>query len=447
MAQHDYVIDNGPGLAVRTDINAMAAAIKSSNSGSVAPASPAPGQLWFDTTSGALNIRNTGNTAWAPLSGLSTDGLYLDLKTGGSLRGRVQAYSTGNRMTLQPADTGGTVTGYFDLRNNTSYFYSIPTINIQADGDRSLYFRNLAGTQQGSVINQHTTGAMYIRAFNADASAYKQFVVYPTGGVDATGYMLTMNAGGISGDVEMRHRVSSTRQMRWYYNTVGDIYLQESDDNYGSHFINVLTYVRSSNQVNFGGWISTNGFLLTGTGGNNNGLFNGTGDGATLTSYNVMLRSWYGIGFPSSLDNINRIWMNTRNGDMGISARLYCNDVQAAGNIYVGNGSSTLQTDGNIIFSGGMTVLGGSLYDALNYSRTTEVYNGSDANNTNFPVGTPILAAGDMVRNTAYAIYLQAGNSVRYTAAAGGAQLAGTWRAHGVEDQSGTRQSLMQRTA
>ena len=63
MAQHDYVIDNGPGLTVRTDINAAFAAVKSSNSGPVAPASMSAGQLWFDTSTAGqekLRIRNAG---------------------------------------------------------------------------------------------------------------------------------------------------------------------------------------------------------------------------------------------------------------------------------------------------------------------------------------------------------------------------------------------------
>lgn len=70
MAQHDGVIDNGPGLAVRTDINAALQALMSQNSGPVEPTVKYPGQIWLDTTvapDGLLRQRNQGNTAWVAL--------------------------------------------------------------------------------------------------------------------------------------------------------------------------------------------------------------------------------------------------------------------------------------------------------------------------------------------------------------------------------------------
>lgn len=67
MAQHDFVIDNGPGLAVRTDINAAIQALLSQNSGPVEPTITYPGMLWLDTTvapDGLLRQRNQANTGW-----------------------------------------------------------------------------------------------------------------------------------------------------------------------------------------------------------------------------------------------------------------------------------------------------------------------------------------------------------------------------------------------
>lgn len=67
MSQHDMVIDNGPGLTVRTDINAAIQALISQNSGVVEPATKYPGMLWLDTSvapDGLLRVRDLGNTAW-----------------------------------------------------------------------------------------------------------------------------------------------------------------------------------------------------------------------------------------------------------------------------------------------------------------------------------------------------------------------------------------------
>lgn len=62
----DYVIANGSGSAVRSDINGVFEAVKSSNSGTSAPANAVPGTLWFDTNTSpaTLKRRNAANTAW-----------------------------------------------------------------------------------------------------------------------------------------------------------------------------------------------------------------------------------------------------------------------------------------------------------------------------------------------------------------------------------------------
>jgi hypothetical protein len=67
MAQHDMIIDNGPGLAVRTDINAALQALVQQSSGPVEPSTQYPGMLWLDTTvapNGLLWQRNQANNAW-----------------------------------------------------------------------------------------------------------------------------------------------------------------------------------------------------------------------------------------------------------------------------------------------------------------------------------------------------------------------------------------------
>lgn len=66
MAQHDYVVDNGPGLAVRSDINAVLQAIVSNNSGNIEPTAMFAGMLWLDTsvTPATLRMRNQANSAW-----------------------------------------------------------------------------------------------------------------------------------------------------------------------------------------------------------------------------------------------------------------------------------------------------------------------------------------------------------------------------------------------
>ena len=67
MATHDYVIANGTGAAVRTDLNNALAAIVSNNSNSSEPATKYAYQWWADTSNAVMKIRNSANNAWITL--------------------------------------------------------------------------------------------------------------------------------------------------------------------------------------------------------------------------------------------------------------------------------------------------------------------------------------------------------------------------------------------
>ena len=67
MATHDYVIDNGTGAAVRTDINNVLQAIASNNSGSSAPSTTYAFQFFADTQNNVMKIRNAANNDYIEL--------------------------------------------------------------------------------------------------------------------------------------------------------------------------------------------------------------------------------------------------------------------------------------------------------------------------------------------------------------------------------------------
>ena len=75
MATHDYVIANGTGAAVRSDLNNALAAIVSNNSGSSEPGTTYAFQWWADTNANVLKIRNSSNDGWITLREL--DGTML----------------------------------------------------------------------------------------------------------------------------------------------------------------------------------------------------------------------------------------------------------------------------------------------------------------------------------------------------------------------------------
>jgi hypothetical protein len=77
VATHDYVIANGTGAAVRSDLNNALAAIVSNNSSSTAPATTYAYQWWPDTTTGLLKQRNAANSAWITIGTLASTNLGL----------------------------------------------------------------------------------------------------------------------------------------------------------------------------------------------------------------------------------------------------------------------------------------------------------------------------------------------------------------------------------
>lgn len=77
MAQHDYVIANASGAAVRADLNNALAAIVSQNSGAAEPSPTFAHMLWADTANSLLKQRNAGNTAWITVGTLGSANLGL----------------------------------------------------------------------------------------------------------------------------------------------------------------------------------------------------------------------------------------------------------------------------------------------------------------------------------------------------------------------------------
>tara|TARA_R110002012_G_scaffold158218_1_gene319591 strand:- start:3 stop:1376 length:1374 start_codon:yes stop_codon:yes gene_type:complete len=73
--QHDGVISNASGAAVRADLNNALAALITNSSGASTPGTTYAFQFWADTTTGQLKIRNAANSAWIVL--MELDGTML----------------------------------------------------------------------------------------------------------------------------------------------------------------------------------------------------------------------------------------------------------------------------------------------------------------------------------------------------------------------------------
>ena len=77
MATHDYVIANGTGAAVRSDLNNALAAVVSNNSDTTEPTTTYAYMWWADTANGLLKIRDAANSAWVTVGTLASANLGL----------------------------------------------------------------------------------------------------------------------------------------------------------------------------------------------------------------------------------------------------------------------------------------------------------------------------------------------------------------------------------
>ena len=120
MATHDYVIANGTGAAVRSDLNDALAAIVSQNSNATAPATTYAYQWWADTTTGLLKIRNAANSAWVTVGTLASTNFGLMPLSGGTFTGNV-IFGTTGAIELPDGTTGERPTGVAGMiRYNTT---------------------------------------------------------------------------------------------------------------------------------------------------------------------------------------------------------------------------------------------------------------------------------------------------------------------------------------
>jgi len=150
MAQHDYIIANQSGAALRADLNNGLAAIVSNNSGATEPATTYAYQWWADTTAGLLKLRNAANNAWITLRELdgtltiengtaSSPGLAFadDLNTGIYSPSADQlGITTGGTVRLTTTTTGITSALPVDVPIGTA---SAPTVTFTGDLNSGIY--------------------------------------------------------------------------------------------------------------------------------------------------------------------------------------------------------------------------------------------------------------------------------------------------------------------
>jgi len=209
MAQHDYVIANGTGAAVRSDLNNALAAIVSQNSGATEPATTYAYQWWADTTTNLLKLRNSANSGWITLFQL--DGEYSTIALENGTAGAPSLYfkdsgtdtgfyspganqvgiSTGGtaRLTI---DSNGNVdidsnTLYVDAANNRVGLGTSPAHPLHVSASVNDAVTNIVNTDTTngyglSVVAGGSASGRYIARF-ADANNSAKAIILANGSV------------------------------------------------------------------------------------------------------------------------------------------------------------------------------------------------------------------------------------------------------------------------
>ena len=124
MAEHDFIIDNGTGSAVRTDLNNVLQAIASNNSKSGALTTNYAYQWHVDTSDGNLKIRNAANNGYVTIGPVATTNFGLAPLAGATFTGKItHNYVTSVRMPSgDTSDRGSSANGDFRYNSETHKF-------------------------------------------------------------------------------------------------------------------------------------------------------------------------------------------------------------------------------------------------------------------------------------------------------------------------------------
>lgn len=188
MATHDYVIANGTGAAVRSDLNGALAAIVSQNSSATEPSPSYAYQRWADTTAGVMKMRNGANNAWITLYQLDGEWSTIAFENGTAAAPSIYFKDSGTDTGIYSpgADqvgisTGGTAritvdgSGNVNIDSNTLYVDAVNNrVGIGTSGpEKKLH---VVDTSDGAT----TTPLLVMNRGNATSTA-AQIALIATG--------------------------------------------------------------------------------------------------------------------------------------------------------------------------------------------------------------------------------------------------------------------------
>ena len=180
MSQHDFDIANQGFAAFRADLNNALKALGSLSSGTEAPTTTYANQLWYETDTNILYIRNEANSAWLNV-------MVINQTTGSPsfTAGSVGIGTTSPGAMLELA-TGNAGLGILDATNRLRFTDTDPTlVSGQSTGAIEWY------TSDTDAPGVHA----YIGTLGANTGAAD--LIFGTGVGGATAEAMRINASGV----------------------------------------------------------------------------------------------------------------------------------------------------------------------------------------------------------------------------------------------------------
>ena len=188
----NYTIENASGANVRTDLNAVFAAIQSSNSKSsdLASSQCVAGMPFLNTTTNILKIRNSSNGAFTEIGNIDTANLGLLPVAGGTMTGPLLIDDSSSASTPALSFDTDTDLGLFRKSANVMGFSSSGTERLIMDSN------GLTLQAQNDLRFADSDSSHYV-GFQAPATISTNVVwTLPATDAAAAGYALVSNASG-----------------------------------------------------------------------------------------------------------------------------------------------------------------------------------------------------------------------------------------------------------
>jgi hypothetical protein len=170
MAQADYVVANGTGAAVRSDLNGQLAAIVSNNSGATEPATMYAYQWWADTTAGLLKLRNSANSAWITMRQLDGEFSTVPVENGTAAAPSIYFKDSGTDSGFFSPGTDAVAIS--TAGTNRLHITSGGLVGIGSTAPQNKLVVSNAGAEGVEVRPGDTSNAVDFLAYNRSTAAY-----------------------------------------------------------------------------------------------------------------------------------------------------------------------------------------------------------------------------------------------------------------------------------